>query len=476
MFNVYRTTAIEEQNFVADTDLYKFTHWMQIPGNVTQMHSYAESRGITAGTLPENAMLRYAGITAYLKQYMEGRVVTKEKIYEASKISEEAFGTKDYFNHEGWHIICEEYDGRLPLQIKSLAEGSLVMPKVPLLTIENIEHSRVPWLAGHTESPLLRAVWFGTTVCSLSYNIKQLISKYCEKTGCEVSPFHLNDFCLRGVSSRESSGLTGMPHLMNFSGTDNVDGIRAAKKYFNAGACGFSVCATEHSTTTVWGRHGEAAAVGNLLEKLRDGTVGAMVIDSYSSDNFVTNIAGKTHHDKIKNRKGKTVFRPDSGVPWIESVKICQLLMDAFSYTVNEKGFKVLPENIGIIYGDGINYFSIEKILEAFVAAGFCVSNIIFGMGGRLGQAGIDRDVLKFALKCSAAKKNGVWEEVYKDPATDSVKKSKRGRIATIRNAEGILEYCPESELNGRENMLKLMFDTGRVLNTKEWDEVVNTY
>jgi nicotinamide phosphoribosyltransferase len=49
----------------------------------------------------------------------------------------------------------------------------------------------------------------------------------------------------------------------------------------------------------------------------------------------------------------------------------------------------------------------------------------------------VDRDTQKFAMKCSSAEVNGRWIDVQKDPATDSGKKSKAGRVTLWTNGTG---------------------------------------
>jgi nicotinamide phosphoribosyltransferase len=64
---------------------------------------------------------------------------------------------------------------------------------------------------------------------------------------------------------------------------------------------------------------------------------------------------------------------------------------------------------------------------------GYSADNIAFGMGGALLQQ-LDRDTQKFAMKCSSAEVNGEWVDVFKDPVTDQVKASKKGRVTLWRN------------------------------------------
>ena len=85
--------------------------------------------------------------------------------------------------------------------------------------------------------------------------------------------------------------------------------------------------------------------------------------------------------------------------------------------------------------GDGVNPDSIRLILERITRAGYSAENLAFGMGGALLQK-LNRDTQKFALKCSAAKVDGRWVDVYKDPVTDHGKASKRGRLTLARHRE----------------------------------------
>ena len=72
----------------------------------------------------------------------------------------------------------------------------------------------------------------------------------------------MHDFGSRGVSSRESAGIGGMSHLVNFMGSDTVWGVQFANEYYHEKMAGFSIPAAEHSTVTTWGRDGEALAFG----------------------------------------------------------------------------------------------------------------------------------------------------------------------------------------------------------------------
>jgi nicotinamide phosphoribosyltransferase len=97
---------------------------------------------------------------------------------------------------------------------------------------------------------------------------------------------------------------------------------------------------------------------------------------------------------------------------------------------VNAKGSKVL-NHVRIIQGDGIDHAMIRAILTVMHMNGYSSDNVAFGQGGALLQM-INRDTLEFAMKCSAAFIKGKWIEVYKDPVTSSMKKSKKGRLMLV--------------------------------------------
>lgn len=65
---------------------------------------------------------------------------------------------------------------------------------------------------------------------------------------------------------------------------------------------------------------------------------------------------------------------------------------------MNSNGYKVL-NHVAVIQGDGCDYDSIERILQATMDAGYSVQNLAFGMGGALLQGGdnssVNRDTHK---------------------------------------------------------------------------------
>lgn len=453
-----------QDNLLLLTDSYKAGgHWMQYPPEVQKVYSYGEAR--RGGKFPATVLF---GLQACLKRYLVGQVVTKEKIEEAANLFKMHFGTDQLFNREGWERLLQKHDGYLPISIKAVPEGTLVPESNILISCENTD-IEFPWLTNYLETILMQALWYPTTVATLSYNMKLLILKYLEETGDpKLIDFKLHDFGFRGVSSVESAGIGGAAHLLNFKGTDTVAALQFVRQYYGEPMAGFSIPAAEHSTITSWGKNREADAYRNMLEQYPEGLV-AVVSDSYDIYNACKNIWGKELRDLVLQRNGTVVIRPDSGSPCEVVPRVLQLLWDAFGGTVNSKGFRVLNDKIRVIQGDGISFESAGPILQSVKDAKFSTDNVAFGMGGKLLQ-GVDRDTQKFAFKCSNVTVDSVNRPVFKDPVTDPGKQSKKGKLALVYGASG-LETVPDSVAEGGDDILQEVFYNGKLMTDYTFQE-----
>lgn len=411
---------------ILNTDSYKASHWLQYPPNTDATFFYVESRG---GVYDRTV---FFGLQAVLKAHL-ARPITHADVDEARDLFA-AHG--EPFNESGWRDIVDRLGGKLPIRIRAVPEGSVVPTHQCLVTIESTD-PKAFWVPSYFETLLLR-LWYPVTVATISWHVKQTIRQFLERTSDDPEGqllFKLHDFGARGVSSTESAAIGGMAHLVNFMGTDTVSGLVAAKAYYHEAMAGYSIPAAEHSTITSWGRDREVDAYRNMLRQFaKPGGIVAVVSDSYDIFTAIREHWGKTLRDEVIRSGATMVVRPDSGEP-VDVVHQCLVLLDeAFGHTVNGKGYKVL-NHVRVIQGDGVNPTSIRAILERITSAGYATDNLAFGMGGALLQQ-LNRDTQKFALKCSAAKVDGQWIDVYKDPITDKGKRSKRGRMTLARHRE----------------------------------------
>lgn len=460
-------------NLLLNTDSYKASHWLQYPPGTDATFFYVESRG---GVYDRTV---FFGLQAILKEYL-GKPVSHADIDEAREFFA-AHG--EPFNETGWRRVVEVHGGRLPLRIRAVPEGSVVPTHQALVTIESTDPGAC-WVPSYLETLLLR-LWYPVTVATISWHARQTIRQFLERTSDDAAgqlPFKLHDFGARGVSSAESAALGGAAHLVNFMGTDTISGVLAARAFYGEPMAGYSIPAAEHSTITAWGREHEVDAYRNMLRQFaRPGAIVAVVSDSYDIFHAIREHWGRTLRDEVIRSGATVVIRPDSGDPVAVVHQCLELLDEAFGHTLNGKGYRVL-NHVRVIQGDGINPTSIRAILERITSAGYATDNLAFGMGGALLQQ-LNRDTQKFALKCSAARVDGHWIDVYKDPVTDKGKQSKRGRMTlahhpqtgawrTLTLPAAAASLAEMTYPDGYSDALQTVWEDGRLLVDQRFSEI----
>jgi len=449
------------KNIILNSDSYKYSQFNQYPEGTEYIYSYIESRG---GKYDETV---FFGLQAFIKEYLT-KPIDYHDIDEAEAIIE-AHG--EPFNREGWEYIVREHGGYLPVNITAVPEGLVIPTRNVLATIVNTD-PKCYWLTSFLETALLRAIWYPTTVATNSREIKKVILDALERTGTpEDIAFKLHDFGARGVSSLESAGIGGAAHLVNFMGTDTVEALLYARRYYGADMAGFSVPAMEHSTVTSWGREGEVASYRNMVKKNgKPGGIVSAVSDSYDIYN-ACKLWGTELKQDILDSGATLVVRPDSGDPATVVLDCLLILEEHFGYTTNEKGFRVL-NNVRVLQGDGITIDSIKEILDRAIKYKFSADNLVFGQGGALLQI-VNRDDQKFAMKCSAAFVNGKWVDVFKDPITDKGKQSKKGKLKLVKDIDHYITINSHDKMfEILHDEMEVVFENGVLLRDMSFDEV----
>ncbi len=445
-------------NLILNTDSYKHSHFLQYPPNTEYISSYIEAR--------ENSDFDYSmffGLQAFLKETLS-KPITQVDIAEAEMIVT-AHGLP--FNRRGWQMILDKHAGFLPIEIQALPEGSVVRAGTPMVQVVNTD-PEFAWVTSFIETALLRAVWYPSTVATISWLAKQAVLANLVET-CDdgiipsVLPFRLHDFGARGVSSEESAALGGLAHLVNFQGSDTMGALLAARNYYGESMASFSLSASEHSTMTSWGPANEVNAYRNMLTQFaKPGSLLAVVSDSYDLDFAVNKIWGGALKDEVIKSGATVVIRPDSGDPVATPIKVIEDLAAAYGTTTNTKGYKVLNPAVRVIQGDGMELHTIKSLLHTLQAKGFSGENIAFGMGGGLLQK-LNRDTLRFAMKANAIKANGAttWTDVSKKPSTDPTKNSKAGRLAVVDVLGRATTVAEASVKDGDKTLLNTVWSNG---------------
>lgn len=370
--------------------------------------------------------------------------------------------------------------GYLPLCIKTLPEGTISNPQVPILTIVNT----IPgfgWLPNYLETYISQNTWKVATVATLSRVYRKIFEKYSALT-CDNNShilFQGHDFSARGMSSTEDSIKDGIGHMTQFWGSDSVHSAFTATNHYgfqNEIPLAFSVPATEHSIMCLGiALSSEEETFRRLLKQYNTGII-AIVSDTEDYWNTITNIASNLKDDILARQPDsmglcKTVFRPDSGNP-VEIVcgnplapegstefkGSIQCLWDIFGGTINDKGFKVLNPKVGLIYGDSITPQRANDILAGLAAKGFASSNIVFGIGSYAYNYST-RDSLGFAIKATAAiDSDDNLIPIQKTVKTDTGKKSACGLLHVTEDLQLIDNATRAQEATGA---LKVIFSNG---------------
>lgn len=395
------------------------------------------------------------------------------------------------------HIEALHDLGYLPVKIKSLPEGRLVPIKVPLFTIENTSRNFF-WITNYLETLLSAEVWPTITAATTAFEYRKILEQWAVKTGSprDFVLWQGHDFSFRGMPGWEAAVATGVGHIASFFGTDTVPAIQAADYYYPGSdfIIAGSVPASEHSVMCAGGKEDEVETFRRMLNTYPEGIV-SIVSDTWDFWNVVggpDSIAAKLKQE-ILNRKpnvlgiGKTVFRPDSGDPadilcgdpTAQGVNefaykgAVECLWDTFGGTVNEAGFKVLNERVGLIYGDSITLARAKEIMQRLADKGFASCNVVFGIGSFTYQY-VTRDTYGCAMKATYAVVNGEGRELFKDPVTDSgTKKSAKGLLKVL-NVNGKYELFDQVTRQEEEfdNELTTLYSAGSFFKQMTFNEV----
>ncbi|ARV76978.1 nicotinate phosphoribosyltransferase [Pseudomonas phage Phabio] len=269
-----------------------------------------------------------------------------------------------------------------------------------------------------------------------------------------------------------------------------------------------------------------------ITEKVPTGII-SLVSDSFDFWGVLTNVL-PTIKEAILGRKpdanglAKVVIRPDSGDPvevicgreilsmdeWRRGIKgnrplvrteegvICevvltrdgydftpyelsaeekgavQVLWETFGGTVNDKGYKVLHERIGLIYGDSITVDRTQQIMRRLMKKGFASCNWVLGIGSYTYQHNT-RDTFGFAVKATAIQVEDLFVELFKAPKTEGEtnKKSAKGFLKVVKDEFGnfLLEQNQTfgiDEIDTHSGELRPIYKDGKFLNEVTFEQV----
>jgi nicotinamide phosphoribosyltransferase len=473
-------------------DFYKADHRRQYPEGTEMVYSNFTPR---KSRLLENDKLVFFGLQYFVKEYLikqwnEGffQVPKAKVIADYKRRMDNALG-KDSIPVE--HIADLHDLGYLPLIVKGLPEGTIVSPKIPVVTVYNTQ-PKFFWLTNYLESLMSAILWKPATSATTAFQYRKTFNEFALSTvsdkDIDFVYWQGHDFSFRGMSGIEDACISASGHLLSFYGTDTVPAIDFHELYYNANSdtelIGGSVPATEHSVMCMGTKDNEIATFERLITQLYPNGIVSIVSDTWDFWQVITEYLPKLK-SKILARNGKVVIRPDSGDP----VKIIigdknaapgspeykgaiECMWETFGGTITEKGFKLLDSHIGLIYGDSITMQRQKDILNGLKEKGFASFNVVLGIGSYTYEY-VTRDTYGFAMKATYGEVNGEARNIFKDPKTDDgTKKSAKGLLA-VHEVNGELKLKDECTWEEeKQGLLQVVFENGKIANEQSLSEI----
>lgn len=518
-------------------DVYKEFHGRAYHPDVTEVYSNYTSRNGNLSNIKGNKHVAFVGLQYFIKSYLQeewAEFFEQDKesaVKNHRRILSAMLGYPvDVKYLEDLHEL-----GYLPLRIKALKEGTMVPYQVPCMTIVNTKPG-FQWLTNMIETVLSCENWPIQTSATTAIEYFKVFKEYAIKTGLPLDniKFQGHDFSFRGSFGKHAAAMSGFGHLASgFVGTDTITAVLFAEKYYNADVdkelVGCSVDATEHSVTCSWIMEGEIEFFKYLMTEQSPTGILSVVSDTWDFWKLVTEYLPELK-DEILKRDGTIVIRPDSGDPvkiltgynpskgdqsvnyktietaskyshfaghdsfkWggeyysskpngdytrleeCEVKGLIECLWDIFGGTVTDKGYKLLDDHIGAIYGDAITLERQKSILERLRIKGFA-SKVVLGIGSYSYQY-VTRDTHGSAVKATSIVKNGERIAIYKDPKTDKKKKSAKGLLMVIKNINDELvlwDECSETSerRDSEHSLLKTVYENGELVIETNLEEI----
>lgn len=471
------------------TDGYKVDHRRQYPNGTSLVYSnWTPRRSRIEGI---NKVVLF-GLQYFIKKYiLEDFELYFFKQPKEKVVEEYQRRINNYLgiNQVGTKHIEKLHDlGYIPLVIKALPEGTSVPVRTPMITMYNTLPDFF-WLTNYFETLISAVIWMPCTSATIAKQYRRILDYYAFQTSSNPGfvDWQAHDFSMRGMGGIEAAVSSGSGHLLSFTGTDTIPAINFLEQYYNADSdkelIGGSVAATEHSVMCMGTTEGELNTFKRLISEVYPNGILSIVSDTWDLWKVLT-IYLPILKQKIVERDGKVVIRPDSGDPVDiicgdpagrnenERKGVIEILWDIFGGKINDKGFKELIPQIGAIYGDSINIPRATQICERLKIKGFASTNVVLGIGSFTYQYNT-RDTFGFAMKATYGEVNGVGREIFKDPITDDgTKKSAKGLIKIIYEDN---EYKLIDQVDWKEEgqgALNEVFRDGKLLSDQSLAEI----
>lgn len=309
------------------TDFYKLTHILQYRPELRELTSYLTPRGSRLKGIDK---VVFFGLSTYVHSYVVENFNDNFFNRPWDEIADEIYdvltdGLGYPFSMKD--RTCKEIQrlhelGYLPVEIKAVAEGTLVPMGVPCLEIKST-NPRFFWVGQALEASLSAAIWHPMVSATIAREYRKIArgAFFATVENGIDERIAMCDFSMRGQESNESAVNASVAWLTSMWNSSTV----AARKHIQNvyGKCDGNVrglTSTEHSVMTSHAclDGGDEVPTFKYLFNLYKNVSFAAVCDSYDFWNVLTNILPNNFKQEIDERGKRGVFigvRHDSAEP-----------------------------------------------------------------------------------------------------------------------------------------------------------------
>jgi len=330
--------------------------------------------------------------------------VTHEEIDEALQFAETAkvttAGLVNYdIQEELWRTVVNEYNGRPPIKIEAMLEGSIVYPNEPVIQVvsSSLPEEEMGELAAWFESKLLQVYATSERATQdrhwLEYLTNKIYSIDSKNPQLELDASSmLTDFGDRAGACMMESEEIPMAGLLSFMGTDTFTAAyQAWQESGKLEPTGISVLALAHRNVQAYEFEGDCYRA--IYDSAKPNEILSMVADCFNYKKAVEDYLLPLSLESNSTGNGKVVIaRPDSGDALDQILWTIRLAVSNGLYTEKtlvgsdgtERVFK-FGTFLKVIEGDGMTFPVMKKIIDVLIDEGFAPHGwLLFGVGGGL--------------------------------------------------------------------------------------------
>ena len=309
------------------TDFYKLTHILQYRPELRELTSYLTPRG---SRLKGVDKVVFFGLSAYVHSYVVENFNKnffnrnfEDCASEIREVLELGLGYSDEMIDKTINAFHALHNCHyLPVEIKAVAEGTLVPMGVPCLEIKSTD-PQFFWVGQALEASLSAAIWHPMVSATIAREYRKIAREAFAKTvenGIDERTA-MCDFSMRGQESNESAVNASVAWLTSMWNSSTVAARKHIQNVYDK--CEGNVrglTSTEHSVMTSHAclDGGDEIPTFKYLFDLYKNVSFAAVCDSYDFWNVLTNILPNNFMKEIDERGKRGVFigvRHDSAEP-----------------------------------------------------------------------------------------------------------------------------------------------------------------